>query len=55
MMIGMGGNSLCKAIYDWFNYIEDTASVSAFVQQRNKISFRAMEYIFKEMVKQCDE
>jgi len=20
MMIGMGGNSLCKEIYDWFNY-----------------------------------
>jgi hypothetical protein len=32
MMIGMGGNSLCKEIYDWFNYSEDTASVSAFVQ-----------------------
>ena len=37
MMIGMGGNSLCKEIYDWFNYAEDTASVSAFVQQRQKI------------------
>ena len=55
MMIGMGGNSLCKEIYDWFNYAEDTASVSAFVQQRNKISSKAMEYIFREMVKQCDE
>ena len=55
LMIGMGGNSLCKEIYDWFNYSEDTASVSAFVQQRNKISSKAMEYIFREMVKQCDE
>jgi hypothetical protein len=54
-MIGMGGNSLCKEIYDWFNYSEDTASVSAFVQQRNKISSKAMEYIFGEMVKKCDE
>jgi len=42
----MGGNSLCKEIYDWFNYAEDTASVSAFVQQRQKISSKAMEYIF---------
>ena len=41
MIIGMGGNSLCKEIYDWFNYAEDTASVSAFVQQRNKISSKA--------------
>lgn len=55
MMIGMGGNSLCKEIYDWFNYAEDTASVSAFVQRRNKISSKAIEYIFREMVKQCDE
>ncbi len=55
LMIGMGGNSLCKEIYDWFNYSEDTASVSAFVQQRNKISSKAMEYIFKEMIKECDE
>jgi hypothetical protein len=55
MMIGMGGNSLCKEIYDWFNSAEDTASVSAFVQQRNKISSKAMEYIFRELVKQCDE
>ena len=55
LMIGMGGNSLCKELYDWFNYSEDTPSVSAFVQQRNKISSKAMEYIFGEMVKQCDE
>lgn len=55
LMIGMGGNSLCKEIYDWFNYLEDTASVSAFVQQRNKISSKAMKYIFGEMVKKCDE
>jgi hypothetical protein len=55
MMIGMGGNSLCKEIYDWFNYSEDTASVSAFVQQRAKISSKAMEYIFRELVKKCDQ
>jgi hypothetical protein len=55
LMIGMGGNSLCKELYDWFDYSEDTASVSAFVQQRNKISSKAIEYIFGEMVKQCDE
>lgn len=55
MMIGMGGNTLCKEIYDWFDYSEDTASVSAFVQQRNKITSKAMEYIFRKMIKQCDE
>lgn len=55
LIIGMGGNSLCKEIFDWFNYSEDTASVSAFVQHRNKILSKAMEYIFREMNKQCDE
>lgn len=55
MIIGMGGNTLCKEIYDWFDYSEDTASVSAFVQQRNKIDSKAMEYIFRKMIEQCDE
>lgn len=55
MLIGMGGNCLCKELFEWFNYSESTASVSAFCQQRDKISSSALEYIFKNMVAQCDE
>lgn len=55
MLIGMGGNSLQKELYDWFEYSDDTASVSAFIQQRSKISLNALEYIFKNLVQQCDE
>lgn len=55
MLIGMGGNNLCKELFEWFNYSESTASVSAFCQQRDKVSSSALEYIFKNMVAQCDE
>ena len=37
MLIGMGGGSLSKELYDWFGYTPSTATASAFVQQRNKI------------------
>lgn len=37
MLIGMGGNSMGKDLLEWFGYSEETASTSAFIQQRNKI------------------
>ena len=40
MLIGMGGGSLSKELYDWFGYTPSTATASAFVQQRNKIRSR---------------
>lgn len=42
-------------MFEWFNYSESTASVSAYCQQRDKVSSSALEYIFKNMVAQCDE
>ena len=55
MLIGMGGNSLGKELLDWFGYSEETVSVSAFVQQRNKIKPDTLKYIFQKMISQCDK
>lgn len=51
----MGGGSLSKEIFEWFDYAEDTVSVSAFVQQRSKIKYEALNFIFKTMVNRCDK
>jgi hypothetical protein len=48
MLIGMGGGSLTKELHDWFGYDTDTATVSAFVQQRNKIRPEALEMVFRK-------
>lgn len=48
MLIGMGSGSLTKELYEWFNYSADTATASAFVQQRKKIRPEAFANIFKE-------
>ncbi|SYX83436.1 transposase [Paenibacillus alvei] len=55
MLIGMGGNSLCKELYEWFSFSKDTASVSAFVQQREKILPSAIETLIHRFVASCDE
>lgn len=54
MIMGMGSGSLSGEILKWFDYAEDTASVSAFVQQRSKIKYNALKFIFKSMVSRCD-
>ncbi len=51
MLIGMGGGSLAKELYDWFGYTSDTATSSAFVQQRDKIRPEAIETIFNEFAR----
>ena len=55
MLIGMGGNCLGKELLDWFGYSEETVSVSAFVQQRNKIKPDTLKHIFQRMISQCDK
>lgn len=55
MLVGIGGNSLCKELYEWFDFNVDTASVAAFVQQRDKILPAALETLFHKFVSACDE
>ena len=46
-IIGMGGGTLSNELLDMFDYSADTATSSAFIQQRNKIKPEAFETIFK--------
>lgn len=55
MIMGMEDGSLSKEIFEWFDHAEDTVSGSAFVQQRNKIKYEALKFIFKTMVNCCDK
>ena len=48
MLIGMGSGSLAEELYDWSGFTSNTATVSAFVQQRNKIRPEALKMIFKD-------
>lgn len=50
MLVGIGSGSLTKELYDWFGYASNTATSSAFVQQRDKIRPEALEMIFKDFV-----
>ena len=50
----MSGGSLSKEIFEWFNYAEDTFSVSAFVQPRSEIKYEVLNFIFKSMNNRCD-
>lgn len=51
MLIGIGGGSLVKELYEWFGYSTETATVSAFIQQREKIRPEALQMVFHEFVK----
>lgn len=47
LLLSMGGNNIYKELLDYFKYDVDTATASAFVQQRAKILPKASEYLFK--------
>ena len=47
LLLSMGGSNIYKELLDYFEYDVDTATASAFVQQRSKILPKASEYIFK--------
>ena len=51
MIIGIGGGSLSKELYGWSKFSSNTATTSAFVQQRGKIKPEAMEILFHRFVK----
>ena len=46
-IIGTGKETLSNELLDMFDYSADTASLSTFIQQRNKIKPEAFETIFK--------
>jgi hypothetical protein len=45
-LVSMGGNSIFKELLDSQGYDVNTATTSAFIQQRNKILPSALEYLF---------
>jgi len=47
----MGGNSLTSELMEYFDYGVDMASSSAFIQQRNKLSPYAFEYLLNEFTR----
>ena len=48
LLLYMGGNSITKELFEYFDYNADTISTSAFVQQRDKLLPCALEYLFHE-------
>lgn len=48
LMLSMGGNSLTSELMEYFNYDVAMATSSAFIQQRNKLSPYAFEYLLNE-------
>lgn len=47
LLLSMDGNNIYKELLEYFKYDVDTASSSAFVQQRSKILPSALEFLFK--------
>jgi len=50
LLISMGGNSIYKELLETTNYDQNTATTSAFVQQRDKILPSAFETLFRNFV-----
>lgn len=55
VLLAMGGNSIYKELLEYFQYDVDTASTSAFIQQRSKVLPSAFEFIFNEFTNSIDE
>ena len=54
-IVSMSGKSLRGEIMDYFNMDISAPTVSAFVQQRNKISYHAFETLFHSFTNAIDE
>jgi hypothetical protein len=48
MLLSMGGNSIYKELLEYFGFNTNTASTSAFVQQRDKNLPSALEFLFNK-------
>ncbi|WP_262928162.1 IS4 family transposase [Paenibacillus sp. 37] len=55
LLISMGGNSLYKELLESQGYDVNTATTSAFVQQRNKILPSAVEFLFHNFTQSVTE
>lgn len=53
-ILSFGSNTLGHEIGDFFEYQADFPTVSAFVQQRKKLSYTALEYLLHEFNKRTD-
>lgn len=53
ILLSCGGNSLNKELYDYFKQKGMTVTVSAFVQQREKLLPEGLEYLFHEFNSAC--
>ena len=53
LLIKMGGHSLRDEMLDCIDFEEMPATVSALVQQRNKLLPEALEYLFREFTNRC--
>ena len=54
LLLSMGGNNIYKELLEYFKYDVETATSSAFVQQRGKILPSTLEYIFKAFTNSFD-
>lgn len=54
LLLAMGGSDIYTELLEYFKYDVDTASASAFVQQRSKIKIEALKYLFKAFTKSFD-
>ena len=50
ILLSMSGGSTANSLMDYFKFDPNTASASAFVQQRAKLKPEAMEYLFQRFV-----
>ncbi|MBQ3980020.1 MAG: IS4 family transposase [Lachnospiraceae bacterium] len=50
ILLSMSGGSTTNSLMDYFKFDPNTASTSAFVQQRAKLKPEAMEYLFQRFV-----
>ena len=53
LLVKMGGHSLRDEMLDCIDFEEIPATVSALVQQRNKLLPEALEYLFREFTNRC--
>ena len=54
-MLSMTSKSIQGELTNFFNFSADIPTVSAYVQQRNKIRYEGLEYLFKAFTNSIDE